>query len=290
MIHSPRRSPSRTFFGSWGALGLALLSAPGQAQDIATPDEANVASPSTVDAAAADPNAANNPLTPKITVNFHEFYIPQLKGVPDRDANSFLFRGVIPHKTFGAGQLFRYTLPIVTTPTFPGGSKTGVGDLTLIDLVAMPFSTKSSQFVVGPVLVLPTARDDLGAGKWQAGVSAVGIFPQKWGLMGGIATYQHSFAGDNDRPTAQSMTFQPLVIYNLPKAFYLRSSATWNFDFERSNDYVPVGFGFGKIWQASKVTTVNAFIEPQYTVWSNGVGMPEWQIFAGINLQFALGK
>jgi hypothetical protein len=154
----------------------------------------------------------------------------------------------------------------------------------------MPFSTKSAEFVVGPVLVVPTAGDEFGAGKWQAGVSAVAIFPRKWGLMGAIATYQHSFARDQDRPTAQSMTFQPLVIYNLPKAFYLRSSATWNFDFERANDYLPLGFGFGKVWQASRKTTVNAFIEPQYTVWSNGVGMPKWQIFAGINLQFALGR
>lgn len=241
--------------------------------------------------APADSNAANNPLTPKITLNFHEFYIPKLEDVPDRDANSFLFRGVIPNKTFGVGQLLRYTLPIMTTPTFPGGSKTGIGDLTLIDLFGLPFSSKTAQFVLGPLLVAPTASDDvLGAGKWQAGVSGVAIFPRKWGLMGAIFTYQHSFAGDSDRPTAQSITAQPLVIYNLPKAFYLRSSATWNFDLERANDYVPLGFGFGKIWQASKKTTINAFIEPQYTVWSNGSGMPEWQIFAGVNFQFALGR
>ncbi|MFS0849227.1 hypothetical protein AB3M93_07120 [Novosphingobium panipatense] len=288
-------------FWSCSTFGLGLSAAPGQSQEFADQDTTSQAaapaagqSASPADAAtpapAADPNAANNPLTPKITLNFHEYYIPQLEGVPDREANSFLFRGVIPHKTFGVGQLFRYTLPVVTTPTFPGGSKTGVGDLTLIDLVAMPFSTKTAEFVVGPVLVLPTARDDLGAGKWQAGVSAVAIFPRKWGLMGAVATYQHSFAGDDDRPTAQSMTFQPLVIYNLPDAFYLRSSGTWSFDLERANDYVPVGFGFGKVWQASEVTTVNAFIEPQYTVWSNGIGMPKWQILAGINLQFALNR
>ena len=40
-------------------------------------------------------------------------------------------------------------------------------------------------------------------------------------------------------------------------------------------------------WRIGEVT-VNAFIEPQYTFWRNGNGVPRWQIFAGVNLQFSL--
>ncbi|MDQ6432649.1 hypothetical protein RB623_01110 [Mesorhizobium sp. LHD-90] len=51
-----------------------------------------------------------------------------------------------------------------------------------------------------------------------------------------------------------------------------------------------VGLDIGKVFQINDKVTANAFIEPQYTVWSEGAGNPGWQIFAGINFQFALGK
>src|SRR6188508_3703337 len=83
-------------------------------------------------------NAANNPLTPSITFNFQDYYFPSLFGVPDRDANQYLQRGLIPHKLFGTPQLFRYTLPVATAPAFPRGSETGLGDLFLVDFFTMP--------------------------------------------------------------------------------------------------------------------------------------------------------
>ena len=33
-------------------------------------------------------------------------------------------------------------------------------------------------------------------------------------------------------------------------------------------------------------TTLNAFAEPQYTVYEYDEQVPHWQIFAGVNLQF----
>ncbi|EIM25360.1 hypothetical protein [Microvirga lotononidis] len=231
-------------------------------------------------------NEANNPLTPKTTINLQDYFIPSFKGLPGRDANQFLLRGLIPHKLFGAPQLFRFTLPIANAPTFPTGSDTGLGDLTLMDLFVIP--GKGIEFGIGPMLVAPTASSDaLGAGKWQAGAAGIAIAPQHWGLIGGLATYQQSFAGDDDREDVKLLTFQPLLLYNLPEGFYLRSTATWSFSFENHVHYIPVGFGAGKVWQLGK-TTVNAFLEPQYTVWRHGDGVPRWQLFGGGNLQFAL--
>ena len=66
-------------------------------------------------------NAANNPLTPKVTINFHDYYVPELTDLPDRYANQFLFRGLIPMDLFGAPQLLRFTLPVATAPDFPTG-------------------------------------------------------------------------------------------------------------------------------------------------------------------------
>jgi hypothetical protein len=236
-----------------------------------------------------DVNAANNPLTPKITINFHDYYIPQINGVPDRTSNQFLLRGLVPSDLGGLPQLVRFTLPVATAPEFPEGSVTGLGDLTLMNIFVFP--GKEVSLGVGPLVVLPTATDEsLGAGKWQAGVVGLAIAPQDWGLLGGLVTYQTSFAGQSEREDVSSATVQPIVNVNLKDGFYLRSSATWNFNLENGDYYIPVGFGLGKVFQVNEKTTMNAFVEPQYTVFHSGVGSPKWQIFAGVNFQFSIGK
>jgi hypothetical protein len=142
------------------------------------------------------------------------------------------------------------------------------------------------------LLVAPTASDDvLGSGKWQAGPAVAVVAPQKWGLAAALVQHQQSFAGDEDRPDVSLLTVQPILTYNLPQGWYLRSSGIWNFDFVNDNYFIPVGLGAGKVWKVDKGTTANLFIEPQYTIWEDaGPGIPRWQIFVGFNLQFAVGK
>ncbi len=142
---------------------------------------------------------------------------------------------------------------------------------------------------MGPLLVAPTASSQiLGAGKWQAGAAGVVVIPEKWGLLATLVTYQHSFAGDSSRPDISLMTVQPIVTYNLPQGFDLRSTAVWNFEFINYRSDIPVGAGIGKVWSFPGGSTINAFVEPQYSVFRSGVGVPEWQIYGGINLQFPL--
>lgn len=232
-------------------------------------------------------NEANNPLTPKITINFHNYFIPSFYGLDDKESNQFLFRGVIPHALFGAPQIFRFTLPVVYAPDVPVGYETGLGDLTLIDYVV--FKGGGMEFALGPMFVAPTATDDpLGQGKWQIGASGLAIAPQHWGLIGGVVNLQQSFAGDNDRDDVTLLTVQPLIIHNLPAGFYLRSTAIWNFDLNNDSYYIPIGLGAGKVFQCGDVT-INAFVEPQYTVFHDeDTVAPQWQIFAGVNFQFSM--
>lgn len=238
---------------------------------------------------AGDVNSANNPLTPKITINLQDYYVPEIKGVDGRHANQFLLRGLIPSDLFGVPQLMRFTLPIATSPEFPSGYKTGLGDLTLMDIFLFP--GKEVSYGIGPLVVLPTATDELlGQGKWQAGGAAIVVAPQTWGLIGGLATYQASFAGQSDREDVSLATFQPIINFNLKDGFYLRSSATMNFDLHGGNYTIPVGLGIGKVFRVSDKVTMNAFVEPQYTVFDHGDGGPTWQIFAGVNFQIALKK
>jgi hypothetical protein len=211
-------------------------------------------------------NEANNPLTPKITVNLQDQYMGSYYGLSDSDSNSVLVRGVLPHKLFSLPQILRATIPIVTSPD-PGGIELGIG----------------------PQLTMDSATDDrLGTGRWQLGAAGVVISPFSWGLLGGLVTYQHSVDSHDTRPTQNNLSSQPFVIYNLPQGFYLRSSATWNFDLQRGNFYIPLGFGAGKVWKLENGTTLNLFAEPQVTVAHDGVA-PKFQLFSGLNMQFPIG-
>lgn len=234
-------------------------------------------------------NEANNPLTPKVTLNLHDQWAPRLYDSDDY-TNALMLRGVLPHRLFGAPQILRFTLPVLqTVPVLPQGTRNGLGDLNLIDMFL--FKAGGMELGFGPQLTIPTASNDhTGTGRWQAGVAAVAIAPQKWGLLGGLLNWQHSFAGDSDRGTQNNLGFQPFFMYNLPQGWYLRSTASWNFNLETDDYVIPLGAGVGKVWALAGGRTVNAFIEPQWTVAHDGAGQPRFQIYAGINFQFPLGQ
>ncbi|UAL10177.1 hypothetical protein [Caulobacter segnis] len=231
---------------------------------------------------AAGSNQANNPLQPSLMLSAQDYYVPSFYGLPDRWANQGLIRGLMPQKTFGHVQLTRFTLPVATSPTFPGGHDTGIGDLTLMDLFM--FKGKGLAYGVGPVLVAPTATNHMGTGKWQAGVAGAVVAPRAWGLAGTLVIYQTSFAGRENMPGVETLTAQPIVFYNLPKGYYLRSTGIWNFNLKTDDYYIPVGAGIGKVWSLRPKTKLNGFIEPQYTLFHDGVA-PHWQIYSGLNLQ-----
>ena len=234
-----------------------------------------------------DMNASNNPLQPSLGINLQDQYVGRYYHLDDADSNAFLLRGAIPHKLFGHPQLTRLTLPVVTSPDLPMEDRhTDVGDLNLFDVFL--FKAGKVELGFGPQLTAPTAgRDETGTGKWQAGFAALAVMPEHWGLLGGLVTWQRSFAGDDDRRDQDNLLAQPFFIYNLPKGWYFRSTATWTWDLEEDTYYIPVGAGFGKVWKAG-TTTLNLFIEPQWTVAHDGDGMPQLQAFFGLNLQFPL--
>lgn len=235
-----------------------------------------------------DVNSANNPLTPKITISIHDQAAPDLYDL-EQGSNALLFRGVLPHRLGGRGQIFRYTLPVVTAPDGFGGSATGLGDLNVFDIVPFVLKKARMEIGVGPQVTVPTATDELtGTGKWQAGAVVMAIAPRKFGLAGALVTWQHSFAGDDDRESQHNLSIQPLVIYNLPQGWYLRSTASWNFAFAQDVWVIPVGAGIGKVWVRPNGTAINVFVEPQISIAHDGAGQPKMQIFTGLNLQFPL--
>lgn len=81
------------------------------------------------------------------------------------------------------------------------------------------------------------------------------------------------------------MTFQPIPALSIGGGYYVRSSGIWSFDIENNKRLIPLGVGFGKVFKISDVI-VNAFIEPQFTVYHYGTGLPSFQLYSGLNFQF----
>ena len=233
-------------------------------------------------------NAANNPLQPSIGLNLQDDYTGSYYGLNNADSNSGLLRGTMPVKFFGLPQIIRATLPFTTTPNIdPNGRTSNVGDLNVIDIALAKVGTFAIGF--GPQLTIPTAgSDNTGAGKWQAGLAAVVVAPRPWGLYGALITWQTSFAGSNNQPGQNGLQLQPLVIYNLPRGWYLRSTAAWHWDFKAGTHYVPLGFGTGKVWTGRTGDIYNFFAEPQWTVAHAGDGVPHFQLYFGLNIQFPI--
>jgi hypothetical protein len=260
---------------------------------------------------------ANNPLADLNALNFQDYYQPSLYSIPNANANTLYLRGAI----VAGRQIIRATLPVATLPSgyeiydlVPpsdpdiAGShsfaseaaqavsapvvsinySSGLGDFSIFDVIRMSSDTSSTQFGVGPLFVAPSATDKaLGSGKWQAGIAAVAIHPLPGGsLLGALFTWQHSFTGQQARPDTSLFTFQPSATFGIGGGYYVRSTGTWSFDEINERYLIPIGIGAGKVFRAGNAVA-NAFIEPQFTVYHQGLGLPSIQILAGVNLQWA---
>jgi hypothetical protein len=85
---------------------------------------------------------------------------------------------------------------------------------------------------------------------------------------------------------SELITVQPLLEYNLGHGWYFRSSAIMQFNTYNHTNVVPVGLGFGKVFQLSGGCLLTAYVEAQPSVFRGGPGAPNFQIFTGIQLQF----
>jgi hypothetical protein len=123
---------------------------------------------------------ANNPLADLNAVNFHNYFSPSLYGVSGESANTMNLRPVV----VAGRQIIRATLPVQTTPIGQGQHRSGLGDLNLFDAIKLTPEGASTDFALGPLLVVPTATNSaLGSCKWQAGVAAVAIHPLSGGSL-----------------------------------------------------------------------------------------------------------
>ncbi len=237
--------------------------------------------------AAALKAQANNPLANMVAFNVQNYYIGELTET-DENANQFWLRYAQPFSLGKTQWLARASLPVNSFPTPPNLShETGLGDFNIFAAYLFDTGNPAVSIGLGPQLTAPTASDEaLGSEKWSAGLAHV-LFDgrNKKFQYGYLLTWQHSFAGEDERADVNVGAAQPFAFYQLGQGVYLRSAPIWVYNFENDAYSVPLGLGIGKVIKRGK-TVYNFFVEPQYSVATDGPGQPQWQIYFALNMQF----
>jgi hypothetical protein len=230
-------------------------------------------------------NSANDPTEPRLTLEYWNYYAPSLNQL-NGDAENAILRALIPFTVGGLQQEMHVIPSLVTAPGATSGPRTGLGDTQIYNFtltkqdIGLP---EKVTFGIGPLIAVPTASSiNFGPDSLQGGVAGVVIAPQRWGLLGVLASYQHTLWG----PGSEMIAVQPNIFYNLDQGYYLRSSAVMTYDTYSHTSVIPVGFGAGKVIQLDGGYTLNAYVEAQPSVYRDGVGAPRFQIFTGIKIQF----
>ncbi|MEZ4287242.1 MAG: hypothetical protein R3A47_03655 [Polyangiales bacterium] len=223
---------------------------------------------------------ANDPLANLIAVNVQNNYIPSLSET-DGQANVSNLRVVTPVWRF----IPRVTLPVQSLMT-PTKSVSGFGDLNVFGTFVLTPDDAKVAIAAGPMYTAPTATNDLlGTGKHQLGVSAAAIRTAGPLMIGTLVLWQASVAGASDRSNTNNMAIQTFLFVQAGNGVYLRSAPIATLDFKQKKYAVPLGIGIGKVVAVGN-TVFNFFIEPQYSVYHHGAGVPIFQLFSAINLQF----
>lgn len=138
----------------------------------------------------------------------------------------------------------RTILPLIDQSDVPlaGIDETGIGD-TVQSFFFSPKAPTAGGWIwgAGPVLLLPTATDELlGSEKWGIGPTAVVLKQEGPWTYGALANHIESFAGDDNRADVSATFVQPFVNYITPSKTTFALNLESTYDWETSNWSVPV--------------------------------------------------
>jgi hypothetical protein len=179
----------------------------------------------------------SNPVASLISVPFQYNYDSDY-GVADDGKRSFInIQPVIPFDINPEWNLISRTiLPVIDQDDLPSGSggKSGIGDVVQ-SLFFSPKAPTSGGLIwgAGPVLLLPTASDDLlGSEKWGLGPTGVVLKQQGPWTYGALANHIWSVAGDDKRADINATFLQPFLSYTTPMAttYGMNTESTYNWE------------------------------------------------------------
>ncbi len=125
--------------------------------------------------------------------------------------------------------------------------------------------------------------------KWQVGPTFAALFHAEKCQLALLLQNPISFTGNSDRLDVNRLIWQPILIYWLPKQWYMELQGTpksinWENDAALT---FPLSLRLGKASTFGR-RAVNLFVEPEYTLVHDDGPTPEWSIQIGVNFLFPL--
>ncbi len=253
---------------------LVLLAALAAAPSLAAA-QAKLTNPDPEQSLAEDENDPTAALT---QFQVKDIFTPAEYGT-DAEPNTVQIRtiaAISPFSLIPFEQLVRPTIKVVTTPVGNGSTTgTGLDDMQLLDLFVMPWPSSDEnglRWGVGPYFIFPTSTTKLaGDGAWQMGPALGFSYRGIPGFnLGGLGQQATSFAYTSSRSVPQtSITFQPIISYQLGHGWYIKSSdATWKFNLRHNTSTtIPLSFGIGKVWKLERRYAIDTSVSGEWTAY-----------------------
>jgi len=230
-----------------GALAFATTGAL-FAQDAATDDKA---------AAAELAKKLSNPVASLISVPIQNNF--DFGAGPNGDGFQYKvnIQPVVPISLNETWNLISRTIiPVVYQENIVGtSSQAGLSD-TVQSLFFSPKAPTSGGWIwgVGPVLLLPTATDDLlGTEKWGAGPTAVLLKQQNGWTYGVLANHIWSYAGESSRADVNATFLQPFLTFTTPKQTTFTINTESTYDWANSQWTVPLNASVAQLVKLGKL-------------------------------------
>ena len=230
-----------------------------------------------------------NPVADIITIpirNDISFGLPN-----DRVQSLWKIQPVLPMRLFPEVNLILRTIfSFYSQPVGTTDRASGLGD-TQLQMFVSPRESGSIVWGVGPVVYLPTATDSAFATeKFALGASAVVLVtPGPW-VIGALATYTASVAGNPNRPSINLLDVQYFVNYNLPDGWSIGTAPDVLVDFSRSSDRWTVPFGLSLVKTFLLPTLA---LQVQFAGYVNAVrpdNAPQWLFRTQISIVLPAAK
>jgi hypothetical protein len=196
----------------------------------------------------------SNPIASLISVPFQNNFDFRLGSNDDGFRYTMNFQPVIPIALNPNWNLISRTIvPIIHQSDVVGSSsQSGLGDV----VQSFFFSPNKSQPFIwgfGPVLLLPTATDDvLGAKKFGLGPTLVALEQKKGWTYGALFNHIWSVAGEDARPDVNATFVQPFVSYTTKTAWTISLNTESTYDWAAEQWSVPVNLSVAKLVRFGK--------------------------------------
>ena len=230
--------------------------------------------------APADAAEPPTPSPPATTVSAEDELSPDYQS-ENGSSNQVNLRAQLPYDD--ARWLVRIKLPIVTAA--PSQSVTGAGDLALWDLAV--FNSGRGQWLAGPTLRIPTAKDSLGTNKYSLGPAAGYVVSDRGWTLGFFGQSFFSIIGPSSYPPVGKTQIDPVVKLGLQRGWSVGfSTMQFTYDWVRNRwTDVPLGLRVGKS-AIGELKSLDAYMEGERNL-ARAPDTPGWTVRALVRWTFS---